>query len=56
MEPFDEIIVDHVSYTYPNADRPAVRDISLKIKKGEIISILGYNGSGKTTLSKVING
>lgn len=55
-EPFDEIIVDHVSYTYPNADRPAVRDISLKIKKGEIISILGYNGSGKTTLSKVING
>ena len=56
MEPFDEIIVDHVSYTYSNADRPAVRDISLKIKKGEIISILGYNGSGKTTLSKVING
>ena len=56
MEPFDEIIVDRVSYTYPNADRPAVRDISLKIKKGEIISILGYNGSGKTTLSKVING
>lgn len=56
MEPFDEIIVDHVSYTYPNADRSAVRDISLKIKKGEIISILGYNGSGKTTLSKVING
>lgn len=55
-EQFDEIIVDHVSYTYPNADRPAVRDISLKIKKGEIISILGYNGSGKTTLSKVING
>lgn len=55
-EPFDEIIVDRVSYTYPNADRPAVRDISLKIKKGEIISILGYNGSGKTTLSKVING
>lgn len=56
VEPFDEIIVDHVSYTYPNADRPAVRDINLKIKKGEIISILGYNGSGKTTLSKVING
>lgn len=56
MEPFDEIIVDRVSYTYLNADRPAVRDISLKIKKGEIISILGYNGSGKTTLSKVING
>lgn len=56
VEPFDEIIVDHVSYTYPNAERPAVRDISLKIKKGEIISVLGYNGSGKTTLSKVING
>ena len=56
MEPFYEIIVDHVSYTNSNADRPAVRDISLKIKNGEIISILGYNGSGKTTLSKVING
>ncbi len=53
---FSELSVEHVSYTYPGGDRKAVDDVSLTLKKGEIVSILGYNGSGKTTLSKLING
>lgn len=41
---------------YPNFDKKAVDNVSFKIKKGQIVSILGYNGSGKTTLSKILNG
>ncbi len=48
--------IKNVSYTYPLGNKKAVDNVSLEIKKGEIISLLGYNGSGKTTLSKIING
>jgi ABC-type multidrug transport system fused ATPase/permease subunit len=53
---FRTLELQGVSYTYPNGEKKAVENITLKISKGEIISILGYNGSGKTTLSKIING
>jgi len=53
---FDKIILDNVSYKYPNAEEYAIRDINLEINKGEIISILGFNGSGKTTTSKILLG
>lgn len=53
---FESLKLQEVSYTYPNGEKKAVDNVSLTIKKGEIISILGYNGSGKTTLSKLING
>lgn len=53
---FQVLELSHVSYQYPNGERNAVNDVSLTVRRGEIISILGYNGSGKTTLSKLING
>ncbi len=53
---FKELSLENVSYTYPNADRAAVNDLSITIKSGEIVCILGYNGSGKTTLSKLMTG
>lgn len=53
---FREIELKNVSFKYPNNSRYAVKNISLCIKKGEIVSILGYNGSGKSTLSKLICG
>jgi len=43
-----------VSYTYPKAEKPALRNIDLKIKSGERIAIVGANGAGKTTLVKLI--
>jgi len=53
---FEKIELKNVSFSYPNADRKAIDDVSFCIHKGEIISILGYNGSGKTTLSKILYG
>lgn len=53
---FQKFEARNISYTYPNGSRPAVKDISFTINKGEILCILGYNGSGKTTLSKLMTG
>ena len=46
---------DHVSYTYPGADDPAVDDVSLSINEGEIVLITGPSGAGKTTLCSMLN-
>ena len=51
---FGDIIVDKLTFTYPGAGRPALRDIDLKITSGEKIAVVGPNGSGKTTLVKLL--
>lgn len=50
----DCISLSDVSFSYPNSNDFALRNISLTIHKGEKIVVLGVNGSGKTTLSKII--
>lgn len=45
-----------VSFKYPNSEKYAVKNVTLEIRKGEKIAILGENGSGKTTLSKLLLG
>lgn len=45
-----------VSKTYPHQARPAVRDISLELNSGQILSLLGPSGCGKTTLLRLIAG
>lgn len=52
-----EIIkVSNVSFTYPDAKIPALKNINFAINQGEWVSIVGHNGSGKSTLSKLLNG
>lgn len=50
------IQLDNVSKTYPGGLEPAVRSLSLSVKRGEIISLLGPSGCGKTTSLRLIAG
>ncbi|WP_242906752.1 ABC transporter ATP-binding protein [Actinomadura terrae] len=53
---FDCIRVENVTFTYPGADKPSLRGISLELRKGEVVALVGENGSGKSTLSRVMAG
>ena len=50
------IHAEHLCFFYEDDTRhPAVRDISLDVRRGEYVAILGHNGSGKSTFAKLLN-
>ena len=52
--PDDGVRFEGVSFTYPGASQPALKDIELHIHPGESLALVGENGSGKTTLIKLL--
>jgi ATP-binding cassette subfamily B protein len=54
--PAREIRLEGVTFSYPDAERPAVRDVSMTLRRGEIIALVGENGSGKSTLAGLLAG
>ena len=53
----DELLkVENLSFTYEKTEKRTLNDISVSIKKGEMIAVVGTNGAGKSTFSKVICG
>lgn len=53
---FVSLTFENVCYKYPHGEKNAVDNLNFTLKKGEVISILGYNGSGKSTFSKLMCG
>jgi ATP-binding cassette, subfamily B, bacterial PglK len=51
-----EIRLDRVSYTYPLSARPALQDVSLAIRHGESVGIVGPTGAGKSTIVDLVLG
>ncbi|OFN83905.1 ABC transporter ATP-binding protein [Streptococcus sp. HMSC061D10] len=48
--------VSHLSFTYPDAAQPSLRNLSFDMERGEILGIIGGTGSGKSTLVQVLLG
>jgi ATP-binding cassette, subfamily B, multidrug efflux pump len=49
-----EIVAKNLTFTYPGADSPALKNLNFKIAPGETVSIVGAIGSGKSTLANAI--
>lgn len=52
--PVETVEFSNVTFTYPKAEKPVLKNVSFSIHKGEKISIVGLNGAGKSTLVKLI--
>jgi ATP-binding cassette subfamily B protein len=53
-QPGDGVRFEAVSFSYPDSEEPALREISLHLKPGDSLALVGENGSGKTTLIKLL--
>jgi ABC-type multidrug transport system fused ATPase/permease subunit len=53
---FNQLKLENISYTYPNASKPSISQINLEINQGDFIGLIGPSGSGKTTLVDIILG
>ena len=56
VSPEEGMVFENVSFTYPGASEPAIRDLNLRIVPGNNLALVGHNGSGKTTLVKLMAG
>lgn len=50
------IELENVTFYYPRASQPALKNVSLKVPKGAFVGITGPTGAGKTTLCQCLNG
>ncbi len=55
-ERFCDLVLNQVSFTYPSSNQRALKEITLSIKSGEAIGLIGASGSGKTTLVDLMLG
>ncbi|MBQ9766127.1 MAG: ABC transporter ATP-binding protein [Lachnospiraceae bacterium] len=49
-----DICFENVSFAYEGSDKPVLKNINMKINKGERIAIVGHNGAGKSTFVKLL--
>ena len=49
-----DVAFEHVTFSYPGAETPALNDIDLKVSAGQTVALVGPSGAGKTTLSNLV--
>lgn len=54
--PPQEIRLDGVCFTYPEGERASLSDVTMTVRRGQTIALVGQNGSGKSTLGKLLVG
>jgi ATP-binding cassette subfamily B protein len=54
LAPFAEVRLDNVAFTYPAGADEALKGVSITVRRGEVVALVGANGSGKTTAAKVL--
>jgi energy-coupling factor transporter ATPase len=47
---------ERASFSYPGSERPALSEVSLELRRGEYVGVVGPNGGGKSTLVRLLNG
>lgn len=52
----NEFVLDHIKWKYENSENYVINGLSLNIKKGEAVALIGTSGAGKTTLADIILG
>jgi ATP-binding cassette subfamily B protein len=55
-QPLRDVALQRVSLVYPGMTEPALRDIDLELRVGEVVAVVGANGSGKSTLAALVAG
>lgn len=56
LQQFREITAEQITFTYPDSPAPSLHQVSVRLRRGEIVALVGENGSGKTTLAKILAG
>lgn len=52
----ESVALDNVTYCYPGAVEPALREASIEVRRGELVALVGVNGAGKSTAINLLTG